>query len=208
MRSILILATAVAVLSISNPASAQSHVRLGDLQGAPQQAQVQSPDVYVPASQPQRQVSAPRVMTSQAGIKDCRDFYAARGGWVSPTCTSAELTVYLSANGFSMAPIPSTATTYSSVSPEEQARRDRLLFDEQLRERQIAYDASVADTQADRSDQRQARCERRSVGNAILGGLGAAAVNAVDSRLSRGGYYRGGVYYSPQGSNCASYHRY
>ena len=55
---------------------------------------------------------------AQAGIKNCRDFHAARGGWVSPTCTSEELTAYLSANGFAMAPIPSTTTTYTSVSPE------------------------------------------------------------------------------------------
>ena len=110
---------------------------------------------------------------AQAGIKNCRDFHAARGGWVSPTCTSEELTAYLSANGFAMAPIPSTTVT-RTVSPDEQARRDRLTFDEQLSERQ-----------ADRDDERQARCERRSLGNTILGGLASVAVNAIDSRISQ-----------------------
>ncbi len=102
MRSILTLTTAVAVLfTLTSTAHAQSRIRLGDL---PQisEAPVLSPSIPAPV-QP-RAMPVAHTTVSQPGIKDCGDFYAARGGWVSPTCTGAELTVYLSAKGMPMAP--------------------------------------------------------------------------------------------------------
>jgi hypothetical protein len=202
MRSLTTL-TAVAVLStfiIAAPANAQAARR--------NTAVIVSPEVFAAQNEQQPQPVAvrtqPRIVTvPQPGIKDCRDFYAARGGWVSPTCTAEELTVYLSANGFSMAPAART-TTYSTVSPEEQARRDRLMFDEQMRERQIAFDASVQDTQADRDAQRQNHCEGQALGREVLGGVANALTGALESRLTRGGYYRGG-YYGSRGSSCGRY---
>lgn len=139
--------------------------------------------------------------TAPVSIKECPDFYAARGGWVSPTCTSAELTAYLSAKGIAMAPAANPAVTYSSVSPSEQARRDSLNYDEDRRERAAVFDASLDDTRADRSAERANRCANRDLGRQVLGSIAGAAVNAVSSRVSRG-YYYGGVYYS-QGSSCA-----
>ena len=187
MRTISLLAAVAALsITISAPVSAQDGMtRLGDFQTTA----IASPERLQPVP------------------KRCR-YTETQTGYTPIGCTVEELREYLTATNVAVAPAPHMRqASYGGISSQEQARRDSLTFDEELRQKREAFDASLDDTRAERADQRQNRCEGRALGREVLGGLANAATNALESKLSRGRgyYYRGGYY--PQGSNC-SYRRY
>lgn len=182
MRSILTLAAVAALsITISAPVSAQNGItRLGDFQTTA----IASPERLQPVP------------------KRCR-YTETPNGYTPIGCTVEELRAYLTATNVAVAPAPHMRqASYEGISPQEQARRNALTFDEDLRQKREAFDASLDDTRAERASQRQNRCEGRALGREVLGGLASAATNALESRLSRGGYYYRGGYYGPRSSSC------
>lgn len=141
-------------------------------------------------------ISSPAMARTAGRVKVCT-VETIQNGYRSPDCTASELHDYLASQGIETTP-PDTrqnVSYYGGISPEEQARRDRIGYDELVREQQQMFNSQQYNENADRDVEREGRRERHSLGTALLGELGSTAINVLGSRLDRSGYYRGGGYY-------------